>query len=148
MLCTRNPELDRLGPRSDEEMATFECGAIDRHRVSASESCMTVVGVDVLLGVAVFTLLRNRIRECALEGDQRRPVDLDIASHAVVVHAHAAVHRLGAGDQPLLRIAAPQRTGATEGPKIDDRDAPAGSTRTAAWSRAANPKPAPARRAF
>src|SRR5207237_2990219 len=121
MLRAGNPKFDRLGARRDEEVAALECRAIDAHHVSVSEPGTTVEGVDALLGVVVLTLMRNRIGERALEGDQLRPVDPDITGHAAAAHAPHAVQRLGTGDQHLLRIAAPQRTGAAEWSEIDDR---------------------------
>src|SRR5260370_37341310 len=102
MLRAWNLERDRLGARGDEEVAAFECRAIDHHHVSASEPRRTMEGVDALLGVAVLALLRNRIGKRALKGDQLRPVDPDITRHTAAAHAPHAVHCLGTGDQHYL----------------------------------------------
>src|ERR1700730_11205977 len=130
MLRAWNLELDRFGTRSDEEVAGFECRAVDDHAVSICESRLPVEGVDTLLGVAVLTPLRNRIGERAFEGNQLRPADPDMTRHASAAHAPHAVNRLNTRDQHLLRITAPQRTGAAERSEIDDRGAPASGAHT------------------
>src|SRR6516165_2208218 len=88
--------------------------------------------VNTVSGQIRQAIPRHSISETALEGLQFLPIDAQVPANSVFTHSPGGVDRLAAADQHLLWIASPQRTRASEGTMVNDRNLPARGARTTA----------------
>jgi hypothetical protein len=128
MFFAGNAKSSRDGFCSDQDELRFEHVIADFNRTRPPKTGAAANCIYAVLGKILFPLMRYRIGETALEGDEPSPVDQGLAPRdSLAAHPPILIERLRNADQNLLRIATAQGTCPTEWLVVDDGNPPPGS---------------------
>jgi len=141
MLFANDVQADRPRAGRNHHLRPFEDVVAHLNRAFIDKPRTAVKGFDARFQEAILPLLRERVRKRRLEADQLRPIDPNVPRDAPTRHPGAPVDDLRRTRQNLLRITAPEPTGAPEGPGIDDRHLLARRPATQRRRRARLPRP-------
>src|SRR5690242_373065 len=122
MLGPGKSQRDRSRATGYQDAAALQGAALHGKRISGREPGHAVKGIDPLAREVLLELVRDRVSEAPLEGDQLLPIDSHISRDTVPMHPPRQVDRLCAAHQHLLGIAAAQGARAAEWTVIDHGD--------------------------